>query len=179
MQTFQRDSGMLSLIPPSQTQFDPDELQDQRDAPHKHRSLSTTPLWEGEIVILKDGLEATDWYCAQVVKVLPTHIVVHYLTTTTPQLEDYAKAKLVDREFRILQATFLKTWCLNKGKGPITTIPPKGIRETRDIWVGKIKISDLNDQLLIRNVELSALGNLSKTTAAIVATLRYPHHQGA
>ncbi len=83
---------MLSLIPPSQIQFDPDELQDQRDAPHKHRSLSTNPLWEGEIVILKDGLEATDWYCAQVVKVLPTHIVVHYLTTTTPQLEDYAKA---------------------------------------------------------------------------------------
>jgi hypothetical protein len=161
VQTFQRDAGMLSLILPSQSQFDPDGLQDQRDAPHKHRSLSTTPLWEDEVVILKDGSEAIDWYCAQVIKMLPTHIVMHYLITTTPQLADYLKAKLVDRDLRILQATFLKTWCLNKGKGAITTIPPEGIREICDTWAGKIKISELIDQLLVRNVELSALGNLS------------------
>ncbi len=47
---------------------------------------------EGEIVFLKDGSFATDWYCAQVLKVLPTHIVVHYYTTQCSPQEDYAKA---------------------------------------------------------------------------------------
>ncbi len=57
-----------------------------------------------------------------------------------------------EREIRISQATFLKTsWCLNKGKGPTTTIPPEGIKTTRDVWSGKIKAHDLQSQLLTRN----------------------------
>jgi hypothetical protein len=128
-QTFHRDAGMLSLIPPSLTCFDP-ELQDIRiRIPHKHRSFYATPLWwEGEVVILKDGSEADDWYCAQIIRVLPTHVIVHYYTTITPSMENYTMVSVKERETRISQATFLKTWCLNKGKGPATTIPPEGIR---------------------------------------------------
>ncbi len=59
---------------------------------------TATPLREGEIVLLKDGSVATDWYCAQVLKVLPTHIVVHYYTTQCPPHEDYAKANHQDRK---------------------------------------------------------------------------------
>ena len=89
MQTFERDAGMLSLIPPSITRFDP-ELQDiQLRIPHKHRSLYATPLREGEVVILKDGSKADDWYCAQIIRVLPTHVIVHYYTTITPSMENY------------------------------------------------------------------------------------------
>ncbi len=89
VQTFQIDAGMLSLIPPSLTRFDP-ELQDIRSRiPHKHRSLYATPLWEGEVVILKDGSETDDWYCAQIIRVLPTHVIVHYYTTITPSMENY------------------------------------------------------------------------------------------
>ncbi len=69
--------------------------------------------------------------------------------------------------------------CLNKGTGPATTIPPEGIKVTRDVWSGKIKTHDLQAQLLIRNVILNAMDKLSKATAALAASLKYPHHQGA
>jgi hypothetical protein len=70
--------------------------------------------------------EANDWYyCAQIInKVLPTHVIVHYYTTIV---------SVKERETRISQATFLKTWCLNREKGPATTIPPEGTKKIRDI----------------------------------------------
>ncbi len=51
--TFQRDAGMLSLVPPNLVQFEPEEQQMPVRPPHKHRSLTASPLWEGEVVILK------------------------------------------------------------------------------------------------------------------------------
>ena len=167
---YQRDASMLSLVPPHLVQFEPEEQEMQVRPPHKHRSLVASPLWEGEVVILKDGSEAKDWYCAEIFKILPTHVIVHYYTTMTPSLENYSSVSVKNRESRISQATFLKTWCLNKGKGPITTIPPEGIKATRDVWIGKIKIHDLQAQLLIRNVTLTAMGKLSKATAALAAS---------
>jgi hypothetical protein len=170
---------MLSLLPPSQIDFDPDIAETNILAPQKHRSLTANPLKEGEIVILKDGSEAKDWYCAQPVKVLPTHVLVHYYTTASAPLEDYCKASPAERRNNISRALFLKTWCLNGGKGPITTTPPEGIRKVRDIWSGKIKVSDLQECLLIRDVEMNASGTLSNDTAEIASKLKYPHHQGA
>jgi hypothetical protein len=120
-----------------------------------HRSLVASPLEENEFVILKDGSNATDWYCALLAKVLPTHVVVHYYTTNMEPLANYVNANRVERENNISQAAFLKTWCLPGSGGHATTISPTGIRKTRDIWSGKIKVlSDLQDHLLIRNVEL-------------------------
>ncbi len=54
VRTFQRDASMLSLLPPSQIDFDPDIAETNVLAPQKHRSLTANPLKEGEIVILKD-----------------------------------------------------------------------------------------------------------------------------
>jgi hypothetical protein len=143
LRTFQRDAGMLSLIPPAQTRFDPFAQVDNTNVPQKHRSLVALPLKEGEIVILKDGKEAKDWYWAQIVKVLPTHVLVHYYITNTSLLDGYSNATPTERENNISQASFLKTWRLNGGRGPVTTTPPEGIKETRDIWSGKIKIGDV------------------------------------
>ncbi len=170
---------MLSLIPPAQVRFDPFAQADSISVPQKHRSLVALPLREGEIVILKDGKEAKDWYCAQIVKVLPTHVLVHYCITNTSPLDGYSNTTPTERENNISQASFLKTWCLNGGRGPVTTTSPEGIRETRDIWSGGIKIGDLQEHLLIRNVELSASGNLSQITAETASKLKYPHHVGA
>jgi hypothetical protein len=94
-------------------------------------------------------------------------------------LENYDKASPAERKNNISRALFLKTWCLNGGNGPATTTPPEGIRKVRDIWSGKIKTSDLQACLLIRNVDLNASGNLSNDTAEIASKLKYPHHQGA
>jgi hypothetical protein len=108
---------MLSLLPPSQIDFEPNTPVINNVVPQKHRSLTAIPLLkEGEIVILKDGNEAKDWYCAQLVKVLPTHVLVHYYTTTSASLKNDDKAYLAERENNISQALFLKTWCLNGGK---------------------------------------------------------------
>ncbi len=123
--TFQRDAGMLSLIHPTRVNFEPVETELHVDVPHRHRSLIATPFMEGEVVLLKDGSDATDWYCAQVLKVLPTHIVVHYYTTECPPQENYPNSNHQDRKSKISIATFFKTWCLNKGRGPITTTPRK------------------------------------------------------
>ncbi len=179
VRTFQRDASTLSLLPPAQIDFGPDTSEINVLDPQKHRSLTANPIKEGEIVILKDGSEAEDWYCAQLVKVLPTHVLVHYYTTASTPLEDYYKASSAERKNNISRALFLKTWCLNGGKGPATTTPPEGIRKVQDIWSGKIKVSDLQQCLLIRNVELDASGYLSNNTAEIASKMKYPHHQGA
>jgi hypothetical protein len=106
-------------------------------------------------------------------------VLVHYYTTASAPLENYFKASSAERKNNISRALFLKTWCLNGGKGPATTTPPEGIKKVRDIWSGKIKVSDLQELLLVRNVELNASGNLSNDTAEIASKLKYPHHQGA
>ncbi len=129
--------------------------------------------------LLKDGNEATDWYCAQVVNVLPTHVLVHYYTTATPALGNYPTASLSERDGQISQAIFLKTWSILGSGGYATTEPPKGIRNTRDIWSGKIKMCDLQDHLLVRNVELDDQGRLSIATVLLASKLKYPHHQSS
>ena len=63
--------------------------------------------------------------------------------------------------------------------GYVTTEPPEGIRLTRDIWSGKIKIGDLQDHLLVRNVALDDHGRLSVDTVFLASKIKYPHHQGA
>ena len=63
--------------------------------------------------------------------------------------------------------------------GHATTISPEGISKTRDIWSGRIKVSDLKDHFLIRNVELNNDGKLSIATVALATRLEIPHHQGA
>ena len=106
-------------------------------------------------------------------------MIVHYYTTELGPLLNYANANRTEREYNITQAVFLKTWCLPGSRGHATTISPEGLSKTRDIWSGRIKVSDLNDHLLIRNVELHDDGKLSNTTVALASKLKYPHHQGA
>ncbi len=106
-------------------------------------------------------------------------MIVHYYTTELGLLFNYANANRTERGYNITQAVFLKTWCLPGSRGYATTTSPEGISKTRDIWSGKIKVSDLNDHLLIRNVELHDDGKLSSATVVLATKLKYPHHQGA
>ena len=170
---------MLTTIPPNSIGNDPSVTAPPSRAPHKHRSFVSSPLKENEIVLLKDGTKAKSWYCAEVVKVLPTHIKVNYYTTTTPPLAKHLNSSVKDRKSRLEQAIFLKTWCLNKGKGPATTEVPKGAAKRRNVWSGEIQIGHLKDHLLIRDVKLSALGKLDSKTVALASTLDIHHHQGA
>jgi hypothetical protein len=52
IRTFQRDVSMLSLVPPKQVDFEPESLEDSSNIPHMHRSLTASPMKEGEIILL-------------------------------------------------------------------------------------------------------------------------------
>ncbi len=106
-------------------------------------------------------------------------MLVHYYTTATPVLGNYSTASLSERDEQISQAIFLKTRSILGSGGYATTEPPKGIRKTRDIWSGNIKMCDLQDHLLVRNVELDDQGRLSIATVLLASKLKYAHHQGA
>ncbi len=106
-------------------------------------------------------------------------MIVHYYTTEWGSLLNYANTNHAEHGHNIAQAVFLRTWCLPGGRGYATTISPEGVSKTRDIWTGKIKLSDLNDHPLIRNVELHDDGKLSNATIVLASKLKYPHHQGA
>jgi len=50
--------------------------------PVLHDKNNTIPIREGEIIITKDSPGATDWYVAEIFKVLPTKIIVKYFATS-------------------------------------------------------------------------------------------------
>jgi hypothetical protein len=162
---------MLSLIPSRQVDLNPNQLKGITSLHMCIDLLVQHHLKEGA-----NGANANDWYCAQMIKVLPTHVLIHYYTATIPPVNEYATTGYKERENQVSQAVFLKTWCLLGGRGYATTEPPKGISKTRDIWSGKMKVSDLQDHLLVRNVELDGSGQLSQSTVLLASKLKYPHH---
>ena len=134
---------------------------------------------EGEFVIMKGGLDSTDWYCAQICEVLPDRLKLAWYTTQTPPLKDYPKTTISQRTKLLEKARFLRTWCLERGKGEAVTNPPKSVHRTRDLWTGKIPLREWDDHVLIRNVGLNSLGTLDKSTIKLAASLELPHHLGA
>jgi hypothetical protein len=168
--TYQRDASMISLVPPDQIKIDPTDSNLNEKSPHIHRSILDTPITEGEHVLIKDTKESETWYCAQILEKLPDRIKVSYYTTTTPALTKYDKAKFNDRLRRIEKIMFRKTWTLPTGES--TTLDPAVSRKRHKLWTELITLQFLDDVLLVRNVELSALGSLSPK-------LRIAHHVGA
>ena len=60
-----------------------------RDSVSSVRDMRKNVLKEGEIIILKDGPEAKDWYCAEIRSILVDRVEVNYFTTQAPALEGY------------------------------------------------------------------------------------------
>ena len=179
---FQRDAGMIILEKPRIPDYDPTignrtiigtQLNDLA-------SRTANPLQEGEFVIMKDDPNAKDWYCAEIRKILADRIEVNYYTTITPALLAYQKATLNQRISNIKAATFLRTWCLDKGSGLPTTTPPlTNHGKLNYLWWGRIPMEDVDKHLLVRAIGLSALGKLDKRTIKLASRLEIPHHEGA
>jgi hypothetical protein len=179
---FQRDAGMVLLEKPRADDNDP-EIRDRRIIGVQKFNIGsqeTNPLQEGEFIIMKDDPQARDWYCAEIRKILADRIEVDYYTSTTPPLEDYEGKSSALKRKRLREATFLRTRCLEKGKGLPTTTPPTSIHgKLNHLWWGRIPIEDIYKHVLIRGVGLSALGKLDKETIKLAALLEIPHHEGA
>ena len=179
---FQRDAGMVLLEKPKAGDRDPttedrmvigvqtftDEIQ------------LINPLQEGEFIIVKDDPNARDWYCAEIRKVLADRIEVNYYTTITPPLERYTESNPGQKRRRLKDATFLRTWCLDRGTGLPTTTPPTSVHgRLNHLWWGRIPLEDIGKHVLIRGVGLSALGKLDNETIKLAAQQDIPHHAGA
>jgi hypothetical protein len=142
--------------------------------------LDKHTLKEGEFIILKDDPEAKDWYCAEVRSILADRIEVNYFTTQTPSLEEHGKCTVRDRKERLSEALFLRTWCLNGGKGDPTTTPPSTkYARMNHLWWGKIPMEAMSSHILIRDVGLDATGKLDQATLNLAAKLKLPNHVGA
>jgi hypothetical protein len=106
---FQRDAGMIILQKPQEVEEDP-AIRGRLIIPtqvHDIASRITHPLQEGEFVIVKDDPNASDWYCAEVRKILADRIEVNYYTTITPPIAAYKNASVKERSKNIKSATFL------------------------------------------------------------------------
>jgi hypothetical protein len=179
---FQRDAGMIMLEKPRMMDEDPttrDKLIVATQM-NSHASRIVQPLQEGEYVIIKDDPNATDWYCAEIRKILADRIEVNYYTTITPALTNYEDRSVKERSRNIKTATFLRTWCLDKGTGLPTTTPPlTNHGKLNHLWWGRIPLEDVDKHILIRGLGLSALGKLDDAAIKLAAQLDVPHHEGA
>ena len=118
--------------------------------------------------------------CLSQTKILADRIEVNYYTSNTPPLEGFEQSTNALKTKRLKEATFLRTWCLEKGKGLPTTTPPTSAHgKLNHLWWGRIPLEDLNKHVLIRGVGLSALGKLDRETIRLAALLEIPHHEGA
>jgi hypothetical protein len=103
-------------------------------------SRASNPIQEGEFVIIKDDPNAETWYCAE---------VRNYYTTATPALLEYQESSIIQKEKRLKQATFLRIWCLDRGKGlPTTTPPATNHGRMKHLWWGRIPLEDVDKHIL-------------------------------
>ncbi len=158
---------MVLLKKPQPDDIAPEEIR-ERSIGSRMRSkddLAKHALKKGELIILKDDPEAKDWYCAEVRAILADRIEVNYFTAQTPALEEHEKCTVRDRKERLSEALFLRTWCLNGGKGDPTTTPPSTkYARMNHLWWGKIPIEAVSYHILIRDVGLDATERLDQTS---------------
>ncbi len=136
--TYQRDTSMISLVPPKEIKADPSIPVTNSKPPHLNRSLKLSLIEEGEYFIIMDTKDAKSWYCAQVLEKLPDRKKVSYYTSTTPALANHAKAPYNERLSRIQEAIFLKTRALPAGEA--TTSDPLISRRKSKLWTGLVHL---------------------------------------
>ena len=79
----------------------------------------------------------------------------------------------------IEDATFLRTWCLDRGKGRATTNCPRPADTSKYLYTGTVPTTEIKDHFLIRNVRLTALGQLDDKSTQLASQLSIPHQVGA
>ena len=106
---YQRDVGMvLPLKVHKESVTDQPETQDTMRPTTLHKKGMEPHA--GEFLILKDDPESTDWYYAEVRKVLEDRIVVNYYTTNQRSLDNWTSASIESKTSNLKKARFKKTW---------------------------------------------------------------------
>ena len=139
--TYQRDAGMIL---PEKDHHDKvsQGAREWRYEPFPKTGLQvrgTAPV-ESEYVILRDEVDAPDWYCAQTLKVLPGRVKVAWLTTKVAPLTDYKSKSLDEKLVRLKGFVFVKTWVLYTGMP--TSDVALGSAKGASLWTGKLPIEE-------------------------------------
>ena len=104
---------------------------------------------------------------------------LHWLTTITPPISNYKDSEPIQIVKNLEQATFLRTWYLEKDGGRATTTPPALVDKMRYVYNGQIPTGEIDKHFLLRNVKISSQGALSSDTIKLASCLDLPHQVGA
>ena len=164
-----------AIMPKAEDIRDPADI--PKPDPQPHDDQNPLPLREGELIICKDDPSSTEWYVAEVWKVLPDKVEVKYLSTRTPALEDYPNTTVDQVRARLKQAHFRRTWFFSGGKnaGKGTSKPPFPNNPNLRVWSGPLPNRELPAVLLVRAIAINGFGVMSKKTLELVSNLSLPH----
>jgi len=175
--TFKRDASML--VPAKQYMvipegYDPTET---AEAPKPRKYDGTDQLDEGELIICRGTPQDTEWYVAEVRKVLPRQITLHYLSTYTPPVSNYGDQDSSAIAARLRQVRFRRTWYIRSGihRGKATVKPPYPNNPDLRVWEGPLFDHELPQCVFVRNVGMSPEGQLDDDTVNLAQELPIPH----
>ena len=176
---FKRD---ISMLIPEKTFLSIDVI---RHDPTAITSLQSEPallkpgvtLQEEELAICKTDKGDKAWYLVEVHKIYPEEIEVIYYTTPREHLDGYETATHEQRQERLSQCRFRKTWFIragsNAGKGTLN--PPFPKSPHLRLWTGKLPTNEFNDLILATGIRLDTNGYLNKESLKIASQVTIPH----
>ena len=65
------------------------------------------------------------------------------------------------------------------GYRPTTKPPKQASHLANDVYRGQIPLREVHQHVLVRDIQLNALGVLDASSLRIATTLSLPHHKGA
>ena len=100
-----------------------------------------------------------------------------YYTTPRKQLDDYETATYGERQERLSQSRFRKTWFIrtgtNAGKGTLS--PPFPKNPLVRLWTGKLPTNELDDLILATGIKLEPNGYLTEESRKIASNVKISH----
>jgi hypothetical protein len=102
---------------------------------------------------------------------------VIYYTTPREQLDEYDTASHEQRQERLRQSRFRKTWFIrtgtNAGKGTLN--PPFPKNPLPRLWTGKLPIDEFDDLILATGVKLEPNGYLTEESIKVASHVKISH----
>jgi hypothetical protein len=175
-----RQGSQQAQLPSKFQEFDPTEEPEETRKPSFYKKDAI--LREGELIITRGGIEddSDDWCVAEVTQVHQDRVQVNYFSTPTQNIENFKDSTELERKTRLAQAHFRKTWFHREGKhtGKGELTPPCPHDPSLRTWEGPLKVKELNEAVLTRDVKITAGGRLSPETLALALAvkLNLPHN---